>query len=446
MAKIIQLDQQQQVQPQDQPKAQIITIDPEATLKTHNQGAGKPTQQEQSQYVERQPAFREAIGKDIPSAIAFGGGFAGPGGGVAGSMIGQGLRDAAPSLFGGEDSGSVAGDVLSNAVIPSVLGKIGNFIRSPREAMTELLSSRVGRMSPGVKTAVAQDVLNQSSGKLQQMRYPETGILESAATNVDDAVQSITKLANDPNITPTQFNKVWTQYQNQYGKNTVAKALLKLSVDVDNSGSVAAQQAYKKISGQALSDVSQVRNFKMATGEPDTISQLATRKVIDSGYNAGSKTFNPDVILSELNGAKDEIYKEAITPATRTNLTDLANAVKEQQTALEGKGSTDKLISYAKHRLIFALPFAAVGGLNVGTGVAGGIILGDAAINKAMRDPALSQMVVQAIKTGRTSQAAPLLQKAIINGLRGTAVVVQNADGEEENATIDQQGRVVPRR
>lgn len=345
-------------------------------------------------------------------------------GAAAGSFLKQGLDprtvDSTDALL------NVGNDTLINGIVPQLGGKLagtlGDAITSStpfRAMLAKIAASRLFKNLPAVRGAVAnsniQDLIPQVANKV----LPESGIVETAATNAQNNLPVVPHW-NDP--------------------GTVGEDLMNIPYK-QTEGS---PYSISKLADKGLSDVSQVRNWKLATGETSTIQQLGLRNAIGKGYNEGTGEIDPDAILKELTGDKADVYKEALQPATMTRLKSLLNNIKSNQADLAPSGM-DHVMQYAKHRMLFDLPFMLGAGMEgheaLGAAAIGGVILTDSAITKLMSDPVISKLTAQAIKTGTNSAAAPMLQKAITWALRGTPVMIQ-AGSDIKNALINQNGQL----
>ncbi len=378
-------------------------------------------------------AIPEAAADFLPMA----GSFAGPEGTAAGAFIKQALKESFPGTFNwskngeppsaGEAASGVAGDFLGQ----EVPGRLISAVANPRLTVAKALSNKLVQK-------VYPQIQNTTGGlQAKALQFPETGILESAASNTDDLAKDFVSKYNSAPDVPSQ-NKVWGEYQDKIGTNNVGQSLLRLNRDVENGGSVANQQAYKRITNSVLSDVSQVRNFKLATGEDTTVRQLAQNQIVGDAFG-GKGSFNPDSILGHLNGPKKEIYQEALGPAY-DNLKKLA----EQTPGTTG----NNLISYLNHRLVFHAALVAGGGLGEiasghflgGVAGAGAIILSDKAVTAAMSDPIVAKLVLAAQKTPLGTPQAGFLQKALVNSLKGVEAYSQTPDGIEK-VTVGDDGK-----
>lgn len=424
--------------------------------------------------------FRHYIGRFIPGALSAGGAIAGGlateglggeiAGAGAGSSIGQLLQSFSPRAFGQPPQS--AGDVLTrtgediagNAIVPAAGGEASKLLFP--EGRINLLA-RFGQGLTPVKRAMAQDVEQQTISKVPYAAFPsepqsDAAVLEIAAENARNMHKGLSGVVGKPEsfeFTPSSqslLNQNEVMRSFKYGsdprtapgapfaKGTVGEKLVNTPYLTGSDGSPVVNTT--KIRNLALSDVSQVRNFKVATGEPYTIEQLAMNDVLKSGYSSNTSTINPDNILKALDGDKKDVYNEALRPTTKQNLTDLMNTIKDAQETQKTNPAWSGTVNFLKHRLVFGGVMALAGGVSghegVALGAAGGIVLTDAAINKLMANPVTAKAVVAAIKTPSTSQVTPLLNRVIMNGLRGSYVMVNGPEDKLEKAYVDDKGQL----
>ena len=347
-------------------------------------------------------------------------------GALGGSLLKQGINQKITGKEQGLGDGLAenATDVIGQSVLPNLLGKLFG----GRTTVANALANK------GVQKVFPQIKNTTSELQAKALQFPETGILESAASNVDQAVQDFSAQFKAAK-TPAQEAKVWQEYHDQVGSNNVGKSLLRLNQDVENGGSVANQQAYKSITDKALSDVSNVRNFKLATGEDTTIRQLAHNDVLQGAFKSKGE-FDPESVLTKLNGPKAEVYKEAMGPSY-DSLKEMA-----EQTPESTQGH---IISIVKRHLVWGAGGALLGSglghetLAAGAGL-GAYTLGKYTINKALSDPLTASLVVRAMKTPLNAPEAGMLQKLLVNGLRGAEAYNNTPDGISEKVTVGDKG------
>lgn len=375
-----------------------------------------------------------SIIKHTPEALPMiGGSFGGPigriGGAAAGSILGQVLKNFSPKLFSQDDQAPSLGDsatqvgldTVTQGVLPSALG--GVLKLATPEGRAALMASKIGRQFPAVRNSLG-DSISQS---LYKIKYPESSVIETAAQNAQDSAKSLGPLGikNNPN----------------FSEGTVGKDLL----DIPYEQTQGSTNSISKVADKALSDVTQVRNFKLATGEPGTIEKLAVNKVLTKGFN-GEK-FDPAVIRKELNGDQSDVYNEAIRPAAR-KLID--STLDDLQKYSPSSGNGSNILNYSKNRLILSLPLIATGvatghGLATAAG-AGSLLLTNHVFSRLLANPETAALVSQAAKSSLDIPQAGMIQKALLNSLRGAEVYFLSPDGKQEPAQIGQDGSVQYRR
>ena len=376
----------------------------------------------------------------VPNLLsAIGGMTGGPVGATAGSMFGEGLKNLAPSVFSatgtapdvGTSLGQIGTDYAIQGLVPSAVEGMMNLGKDFKGTLSRLIANKFVSRFPSVRdaleTQMGQNVVNR-------LLYPETGILESAASNAANSHQGLLDAYEQADKGSPEELAARKIYANAFGSNSIGQKLLNLSSL--NPGEVQTQ-GYKNITQQALRDVSQVRNFKLATGEPFTIEQLAQKKLIEIGYSPATKTFDPDKILNELDGGNNEIYTEAIRPQAMTSFRNLLEQAQKEETT----STTNRILNYSKNRLIFATAAGYIGG-HEGLIGAGGLILTDAALGKIARSPEIAQLALKAMKTGAGAPEAGLVQRSLLLGLRGAEIYYTAPDGREEKAIIGQNGQL----
>ncbi len=475
-----------------------------------NEGMGKPLtpgkfypeqQTQEEKTSPNQSAFRELVGKPAIETLPIVGSYFGPAGAGIGASLKQAAKSGMPSLFGeseGSGIGEAVSDVTLNSLIPSFITKGIGALLSPKKAFIDLITKRIpltgGRSIASTSMPVKQaQALEEGSNKIgnallqsqqadklvtqaeefgskgaERFLKSESTILEKAARSTEGNVVDIQQIANKA-TTPKEFNQAFNEYTDKYGSNEVALSLLRLQKDVEKGASSAAQQAYSKISSNVMSDISQIRNMKLAVGESGEMvtSALARRNALSKGYNFESQTLDPDKVLSEIGGIKNqERYLEAMGKDGLKDFTEFLTQAKNIKEVASGMKSTAQetitaaekevlgientksgLLQYAKRRFIFGLPFLAsslaTGGTSLlaGTGLAGGLVLSDVVIGKLMADPVSRGVVLSAIKNPQLI-APSVVSKIIMNTLRGTAVTIQMPDDKDQKAIVGPEGQI----
>ena len=405
-------------------------------------------------------AFRHFIGQYIPGLLPAGGAIGGAllGGGPdpitgaagagLGSAAGVELQNEAPRWFGqgpssgAEAAGRIGGDIVGNSIIPDVGGALArggiNLAKQAGEGgLKAALLAQFAKGTKPVQSALLGDTINEGMKKLSSKIYPDSSIIETAAQNAQDNLNNT--------LNSGQSNPFANGGPFQGG--TVGQKL----TGVPYQQTDARVQSLSKIKDMALSDVTQVRNWKLATGETGTIRQLAAGDVINQGYSQTAGTIDPDKILKAFDGPKADVYNEAMAGSnTKQDIIDLANTIKDAQANMPKQSG---LINYFQHRLTFdaamLLPEAMMGAaaghelIGIGAGV-GTVVLTNSAITKMMANPVTAKAVIQAIKTPATSPMAPLLGKIIKNGLIGAQVLHMGPEGKLEQAIMGPDGPQTP--
>lgn len=428
------------------------------------------------------PDYKDAPGIVPPLLSAIGGASPIPGGSLIGAALGELLKHAAPDTFNFGEKPSMGGSALNvglegvaQGVIPKFADEAMDLARNPRDKMTRIMASKIGRRFPAVKEGLSTDI----SKTLSDLRGSDSQAIEDAANNaMGNQSGSFTKLDYQPpdnNITiprTPQFDyaaptgQITRTGPGSYSRPTVsgdASFPERPSPGKPNSGRLVAGEEvpgnayapgtigekltniakdpgsveYSKLSKETLSDVTKVQQFKAATGEPYTVEKLALNKVIGKGQN-GTK-FDPDSITNELNGANSDIYNEAITPQTRKVLDSTLTDLKANS------GSNDRLLQVAKGKLILSAASLGAGiytgHVGAGTAIAGGILLPNYVFSKLMSDPNTAQLVNKAVKTGLSAPESNLIQKALLYSLRGSMVYVMTPEGQEK-AVVGENGQL----
>ena len=349
-----------------------------------------------------------------------------------GSFVKRGLQAISPKWFG-EPPGDTTGDMIDTAtdavgagVLPPVLTSglntaIKVATKGPAETISKVLASRLFRNTTPVQNAVSQDI---ESG-VGRLTTPDPMAIETAAQNVRD--------------------NTGVSVAEKYKEGSIGADLAQVPYQADQK---LRGISFKKISDRALSDVQQVRNFKLATGEADTIDQLAANRALKQGWSKAGK-FDPDAVLAELNDGKNsDVYGEALKSGTKQNLQEFLETAKDMQGDSTSGGH---LISMIKRAPVLALPGMALGsaaggalghgfiGATVGAGM--GITLGESAISKLMANPEIAKLTIQAMKTSSSTQQAGIMSKVILNALRGTEVLVTTPEGQEK-AVVGENGQI----
>ncbi len=127
-------------------------------------------------------------------------------------------------------------------------------------------------------------------------------------------------------------------------------------------------------------------------------------------------------------------------PETKSILTDFSKKVQELQPE-EAKGFMPGVIRYSKRKLVFDFGAAVLGGHIGGpVGAASGIVISETALSKLANNPMIGRLAIQALETPAGSPQAQLMSKALLYGMRGTAVMLQMSDGTKEKGEVSDDG------
>lgn len=436
-----------------------------------------------------QDRFRHYVGQYIPGVLKALGMGAGAGiggleggvgaipgaamGGAAGSEAGISLQKYSPRTFGAppeSELGQVAQDAAVGAGTEG-LGALGSKLINPK---INLLASPLLRNTKPIQGALAGDVIKGATKTLDKNLFPQAAVIETAAQNAQDHYNSLPPPITHPGqlrqlppsyISPSQsliepneeiqafkYHPPITEVDSRispgspYSEGTIGNKLLTIPAEQTD----ARIQSLRDINKTFMSDVTQVRNLKFVPGGADAAEQLGMSNLLQKGYTPSNGNIDPDNIIKELDGKNSDIYSEALRPQTKKNVIDLMTTIKQAQEQQKNNPAWTGTVNYVKHRLVFDATMltggALAGGLTGheagGLGVAGGIVLGDMAINKLMSNPVTAKAVVAAIKTPSSASVSPMLGKIIANGLRGSYVLYQGPEDKLEKAYVDDKGQL----
>lgn len=367
---------------------ELTNQNPNQTNSLQELSSGRPdTPGQQKQGYSKATELLPALGSTI-----------GPEGTAIGMLAHQALSPEGPS------GGSAIKDALFNEAIPYV----GSKIAGPVLGLGGKIAKKMvdAQQNPSVKNWIGE----QLDKIAPQSRVSD--ILDSASTNAK-------------------------QFPSSLAKSDVASSLRELPT----SGTGTSDASYAPIANKVLSDVQQVRNFKVAGGDADA---LGAQRLVNKSFNNAKNTFDPDKLLNELGGDNKEVYDEALSPTTKENLLNLTSKIKELGSS--GEKPTG-FMRYTGHRIMFDIAGGIAGGMlghNIESTAlgAGSIILGQKALVALSKSKMLGDVAVKALETSPSSELAPLYQRTLMYGLRGIPIVFKTKDGEEENATIGPNGQV----
>ena len=329
----------------------------------------------------------------VPDTLpAIGGTVANIPGAAGGAALSQGLKNLSPSTFGQPGGvGEAVVDTVAQGVVPQV---VGNLLRYGAKGVVALVPG-IDKL-PAVKIA---ELINKAKNYMQ----PQSALMETAAENMR---------ANLPNLSGPSLA-------------AIPETSLNALHNVPYTQTEISATKLAPIAKDMLSDVSTVRNAKIATGNPTIVRQIAANDLVTRNYSKAADTIFPDKILDEI-GQRPDVYEEAFGKPALDTFTELMQTAKDK-----GIGKTTDLASWREGRkaLYLGMPARLLG---IPFGVSETIVLGSDAMKVVATNPKLGQMILQATKTNMNAPEATLLQKAIVNGLRGTTLYIKRADGSKE--------------
>lgn len=309
------------------------------------------------------------------------------GGPIAAAIAAAGGIQARKAM--GEDigPGQQAAEVAMNLIPGESIAAqgVGGFLRNN---IARVLGSRLGRLSPSVRSAQEEGRLLEQGAKAQGfIKDPEMATLPESG------------LSNTPVRNPTgQFTP-----QNKF------------------------TPAY---------------NDSIRQGQEELTG------LVNKGYDYATKRFNAPAVLNELE--KNGKAYSNIDPIAKNDFKEfLTSAINEKPLGKVKTNEPGRLITYAKNSLILHLPAAAMemanGNVGVGltSGIAGGLVLSEKMIERAMQNPTTRQLMIKATKTGLDAPEAGLVNKLITNSLKGTSGYFLSADDKPIKARVDDNGNVV---
>src|ERR1019366_6574617 len=384
-------------------------------------------------------------GRAITEALPAIGSFAGAGGTLIGTGISQAMKRARPDLFGeqpqGADAvGDAAKELLLNNVLPAGLGKLGKLaIQTDMTGIAPQIAQRLGNF-PAVRESNIRELTKQVNNRL----FNESQVIEQGATNASDRLGSmqddISNLrADHPDTPPTNDLQIGTDgvprlvqtpgaphplvqaamdhLSDVYGRNRVGGMLIRMQKEAATmGGDIARTQPYKEITNTTLSDIIHVQNAKITAG-PEFTNDLAVNRILTNAGNPAEGTIDAARGLNELNGKNNEIYTEAMNPASKASLTNVLTLMQQQ----EKQGITGTIISFQSRHLYWNVASGAGLGMlmghsegaALGTGLAAAPVITDFALRKLMQNPETAKLVAAALQTPAKAPQATLINKAI---------------------------------
>ncbi len=344
------------------------------------------------------------VGRLAANSLPFAGStLFGPGGTIGGSVVKQTLQNMAPNLFGQPPSDPIfegATDVVLNDAIPGLLGGIKGAIQNPAGLINKIpgLSS-----FPAVREGAVKELTKQITSQFPKSQSQIlTEAAQGAATNPTERVAAERAFVHgDETLKMGGFRNAGLGNEMPEKFRGALKDLL------------AGKGSYSELSKEVLKDVQSVRNFNLATGNPQLTEELAINQLLRSGSEKAEGVINAKTILNQM--GKSEVFKEAIRPETASRFTELLGEMASQQK----NPKFDYLLNYASGKLSFALTGALLGGPVGHTAAAGGALaLTNKALAKMMANPETAKLVVEAMRTPAGTPKANLITRALSGFLK----------------------------
>lgn len=374
-------------------------------------------------------------GRLISESLPFIGSFAGPEGTAAGVFAKQFMQSLKPELLGqgpqsvGDMGWDMTKELLTNNLIPAGIGKtLGAVAKGVNNLTPQAALAYKLRNFPAVREGVIKNISTQILDRPWSPAGSE--ILEKGAAEASQNLEGLTKeiklqsLLHPPTTSMNPASGVISTVQHPnvmgaiqhledvFGRNRVGQMMTKLNKEVQMGTSVSRTQTYNDIANTVLSDITHVRNAKLAASS-DFVDELAYHKVVNSAFDPATGKISGAKMLQEMSGKSNEIYNEALDAGTQATLSEFADTLKW----LEGKNTTDRIINYSKGKLIWsATALASLGAKEIGilgAAGAGGALGTNKILEKLMENPQTVQLVTQAIQTPSTSPMAGHLIDAI---------------------------------
>lgn len=216
----------------------------------------------------------------------------------------------------------------------------------------------------------------------------------------------------------------------------IAQHLLGLGIDP--------KITYEMIGKEALSSSGDARQFLNITGDRSTLSNLAIRKLYDTGFDTASQKLNPSKILNEID-SNPEVYKTAIPSQQLSNTKELMRRL-QAQSANENVGGFGKFaVTAAKGRLALGIPLSLMAGhlhpiAGMATGGTTALLIGADSLAKLMATPGAARALLEGTRI--PMQQSALTTRIILQSLRGVSLTAQDPDGREYPVDIGNGGKV----
>jgi hypothetical protein len=329
-----------------------------------------------------------------------------------------------------EDYPGVSVSQATNSPAANVLEQLG--ASKDKAALIQKQKTYVNKIGSGLLKNDPELIVQQAS---DQVKQNSPGFIDSYTNAVKNGKTADFEQYQDGLI--DKSNKA---------DSKVAQQLLAHGVDPD--------MTYRTIMNNALGSVEQARNFINATGDRESLSQLALRKIGETGTDVTSREFSASKALNELaDPSKQDIYKTALGSQGYSNAKRLFNslsAVEESPTNVHPYMQYGFMVK-AGHMALSVGP-ALLGALTEGhTGAMTGLgssamLLGvEKYLGKTLTNPTVARAMYEGTKMPVTAPASTVTSRIVLQGLKGaTGLMLQTNDGHQVPVQIDSRGQIQP--
>lgn len=269
---------------------------------------------------------------------------------------------------------------------------------------------------------------------LSQFQKPMSNTLDSAASKNSDLFDSVsTKYDNLYKVDPKSADKyLKEQFATKF--NTQEASLINALNKSDRNSST-----YKGVASLALNDAKNAERFIAATGDRQTMADLALNKLAKIGTNNDTGVIDPGKILNELR-QNDDLYKIAIPSQVRSNFAELVKRIDVNQPTISSN-LTNSVLRRGESGLILSLPIdvalAATGHVStgeavVGAGTAIGMKIGLSSIAKLMTNPQVARAALELTRTPVGTPRATLLSNIFVKGALKAGINLSTPEDPEK--------------
>lgn len=290
------------------------------------------------------------------------------------------------------------------------------------------------------RSTMGQPLAN-AAPTLVSMAAPEGGVLSTGAgIAIKNLLQRVLPSSfGQPSDTPVSdagkdllFNNVIPGAAGKLADPEAAKIGFMASKPIrSTSPSIQAAMEADRIGTNAV----QANDFIHAQ-VPGSVGMDSMNNLMSKGLSSNG-TLDATSILNEMKYNPDK-YK-MLNPDVKNNLTNFLTTVQAQKPL--AKVGADNLLRYSRNRLILALPSMAAGGIPGYAATASTLVLGEAAIKQALSNPETTKLLMQAIKTPSAAPEAGMITKTLLNGLKGTSLIMRNSDDKDITTTVGPDGQ-----